>query len=257
MRDQIKDKVYFEQTILRCSKSEETRREKLFNNKIAEDRILPVSRARASNLVRLLIAKYSIGHSINELISNYKEAVILVERSYKSFWKIKIGNPPQIFDQYILSTYDEILWLISFGILVNIEDKYLQLLAKLIDSDNIQDKLFEYLLSNQLNERNNHMHESDDGGSGIRDIFALLRVAINKEDKNACQKLVEKFLTNEWYIGHKDASWYDSHKGDTYIGYWCFEAAAVTCIKGLDDSSYRDHPYYPKDLADYYRANNS
>ena len=31
------------------------------------------------------------------------------------------------------------------------------------------------------------------------------------------------------------------------------EAAAVTVILRIDDSSYRDKPYYPKDLVDYAR----
>jgi hypothetical protein len=36
-------------------------------------------------------------------------------------------------------------------------------------------------------------------------------------------------------------------------GYWSWEAAAVTVISRIDDSSYRDKPYYPKDLVDYAR----
>jgi hypothetical protein len=40
---------------------------------------------------------------------------------------------------------------------------------------------------------------------------------------------------------------------DWYYGRWSFEAAAVVAIKGLDDASFRDNPYYPKDLVDYYR----
>src|SRR5690606_28895315 len=35
--------------------------------------------------------------------------------------------------------------------------------------------------------------------------------------------------------------------------YWSWEAAATTFVLDIDDSSYRDMPFYPKDLADYAR----
>ena len=93
----------------------------------------------------------------------------------------------------------------------------------------------------------------------IPEVFKSLREAILEEDTIIAQSFIKQFIENEWYQNHKkaDSGWVDSHKSehDLYVGYWCFEAAAITCIKGLDDSSYRDHPYYPKDLADYYRAN--
>lgn len=56
-----------------------------------------------------------------------------------------------------------------------------------------------------------------------------------------------------------DASWHDGHldarrggKG-TYVGYWAIEAAAVALLLQMDDSAFRDHPLYPKDLADFAR----
>ena len=43
---------------------------------------------------------------------------------------------------------------------------------------------------------------------------------------------------------------YGLHKNvhDLYVGYWCFIAAAIVKIKDLDDSTFRDNKYYPKDL---------
>jgi hypothetical protein len=47
--------------------------------------------------------------------------------------------------------------------------------------------------------------------------------------------------------------WWDGHGiidrgGLAYSGYWCFEAAAVVKLLGIDDSSFRDNEYYPADL---------
>jgi len=38
---------------------------------------------------------------------------------------------------------------------------------------------------------------------------------------------------------------------NTYVGYWCFAAAAIVKLKNLDDSSFRDNDYYPKDMLQY------
>jgi hypothetical protein len=56
--------------------------------------------------------------------------------------------------------------------------------------------------------------------------------------------------------------WHDGHLVQTeeysnYEGYWAFEAAAVCVIHGIDDTSFRDHLIYPKDLADWARANDA
>lgn len=40
----------------------------------------------------------------------------------------------------------------------------------------------------------------------------------------------------------------------SFVGYWCLEAAAAVMIKGLDDTSLRDHPHYPGDLVTFARG---
>ncbi len=40
---------------------------------------------------------------------------------------------------------------------------------------------------------------------------------------------------------------------NSYVGYWCLEAAAAVVMMDIDDSSFRDHPHYPKDWADWAR----
>ena len=74
------------------------------------------------------------------------------------------------------------------------------------------------------------------------------------EDRPA---LVKEFLDG-WYKGLKGCYWHDTHtdqEGSSYFGYWAFEAALVTVLWDIDDQSYRDHLVYPKDLADWVRAN--
>ncbi|MFT4267600.1 MAG: DUF1911 domain-containing protein [Xenophilus sp.] len=70
---------------------------------------------------------------------------------------------------------------------------------------------------------------------------------------------VKEYLDN-WYQSFEGLPWHDGHlhavEGEymPYYGYWSFEAAAVCIINDIDDSSFRDHIHYPKDLADWARA---
>lgn len=64
--------------------------------------------------------------------------------------------------------------------------------------------------------------------------------------------LVKEFVET-WYKGMKPTYWYGAHTDGLYFGYWCLEAALVTVLWDIDDSSYRDNLVYPKDLVDYAR----
>jgi hypothetical protein len=64
--------------------------------------------------------------------------------------------------------------------------------------------------------------------------------------------LVESFLNN-WYPSNRSVYWAGEAEtipmgGLAYGGYWSFEAAAVVKILGINDSSFRDNPFYPGDL---------
>jgi hypothetical protein len=67
--------------------------------------------------------------------------------------------------------------------------------------------------------------------------------------------LVKEFVET-WYRHMKPCYWYGTHTDGytSYFGYWAFEAALVTVLWDIDDSSYRDHLVYPKDLVDWYRS---
>jgi hypothetical protein len=56
---------------------------------------------------------------------------------------------------------------------------------------------------------------------------------------------------DHWYEASRYEPYYDSHaRGNQFLGYWSWEAAALTVALRIDDASYRDHAYYPRDMAD-------
>jgi len=72
--------------------------------------------------------------------------------------------------------------------------------------------------------------------------------------KEQRQASLKKYLSS-WYKGMKGCYWYGRHKARVanFTGYWSFEAALVTLLYDLEDSSYSHMLYYPKDLVAHAR----
>ncbi|MFA0960740.1 PoNe immunity protein domain-containing protein [Roseivirga sp. BDSF3-8] len=253
MRDQIKDKSYFVTFLSKLENLDRQTEEKIASGSVKPDRVLPARLSMINSLIRRISAKYSSGMSPDQLLKEYFEATDLISTYWPGNCKF-IGKKREILDQYSLGNYDTMLWMFSLGYLLDVSIVQFEKLVNVIDQDQVKDKLFEFITSAKIPNRPKLKEESYKHGWKL---FGKLREATETEDKAKAESLIKAFLEKDWYKEHKNAGWYDNHKGkhDTYSGYWCFEAAAVTCIKGLDDSTYRDQQYYPKDLADYYRAN--
>lgn len=89
----------------------------------------------------------------------------------------------------------------------------------------------------------------------------LLDAAFTADTDGEASAFVKKYLDG-WYKGFEGVSWHDGHLVHKehmmpYYGYWSFEAAAVCVIYDIDDSLFREHLVYPKDLADWARRNDS
>lgn len=66
--------------------------------------------------------------------------------------------------------------------------------------------------------------------------------------------LIKEYLIG-WYEASHREPYYDTHtSGSSFMGYWAWEAAAITVALDVDDHSYRDLPFYPRDLVDHFRS---
>ena len=71
---------------------------------------------------------------------------------------------------------------------------------------------------------------------------------ITQLPKSEAEKAIKEYL-QIWYSLHKEDPWYNTHLRDKgYSGYWAWEVGAVVKKMGLDDSSFKDNPYYPYDI---------
>ena len=146
MRDTIKDKLYFERYIQSSEASYKKRVEKLRNGKIKHSRIRPVKIDMIRRLIRTIAAKYSLGLDTDFLVPDYTICVDLISDSWTGQRKL-IANNHKTLDQYSLDAYDDMIWMLSLGYLLNVPIGQFKKLVIVIDQDNVRDKLFEFIIS--------------------------------------------------------------------------------------------------------------
>lgn len=207
--------------------------------------------------INAINAYYSSTNNFGEIHKLLVESFKLVNEGWINNWgKVKMGKIQIVYNFYNLSYYDELLGLLSLGYLFDIDDYTFKLIVDVNDRDKVKDELFEFIIRAKFPERLPIESESYDKYFIVPKAFDSLRKAIKESDKKQASQLVSKFVRSEWYNNHKSCGWSGTHRRENgvYSGYWCWEAAAVTCIMDLDDSSYRNWKYYPKDVVDYFRS---
>ncbi|MFC4623614.1 PoNe immunity protein domain-containing protein [Comamonas nitrativorans] len=87
-----------------------------------------------------------------------------------------------------------------------------------------------------------------------------LQTVLSAPGKAGKQAGIERYMA-QWNGMMRPFGWKPKRNYDPRPGYgddlflkFAYEAALVVCGWDLDDSAFRDHPYYPRDLVDYYRA---
>jgi Domain of unknown function (DUF1911) len=115
------------------------------------------------------------------------------------------------------------------------------------------DMVFEAIIEPAVADPNNEVEEFFH-----EEPYGLLIDAIYTAKTPAeASAFVNKYLEG-WYKAFEGVPWHNGHLVVTneymaYEGYWAFEAAAICVIHNIDDSTFRDHIVYPKDLADWAR----
>lgn len=207
-RDTRKDYYYFEEYISN-QKKRITRFENIREKLSDEDKIKECNVVLANLHKNMFFAMFSAGYERNELIKSFNTYI----------------------DYMLLAkdvSYDELVNAAAIDIFLNsARKKELSVLSSISEKDALSDALLgipredEYLLYK----------------ANYEVFYKFLNDAISKED-------FIKYITDEWYASCKDLYWYDSLKSesDTYVGYWCWLAAAILSLKELSV----DNEYIPK-----------
>lgn len=167
------------------------------------------------------------------------------------------GNNPSVLEKYLIDGIDsientnknagylQILWMVSLGILLEVESEIFIRISKLVKRGKYKDALLDFLLKscNVGWSENNTVYEEANPYAKTAEIIEL---AIY--DKEAASKRLEKYMNEEWFKGHYSYEWKNAHKRHGYFGFWSFESAAIAKILDLNDDVLKDNNHYPYDL---------
>jgi hypothetical protein len=233
MRDQNRDREHFEKEY---RKRDELilESEELLHAKQKDGTVTPYQYwSVAMDYFDKIRIQYSLGLPVGDLRSVYAKALDY----YVQGWDEQEA------------TYADMLSMTALAILLQIPDTDFDRLVAYIDktennknlADWYPDALLGLLIHARRPERK--IPERLLVASVYRDLYR----AAQMEGEKAADALKE--YMESWYELNNGAPWYNSHlKPQGYKGYWAWEVAAVVKVKQIDDSSFRDHPYYPADM---------
>lgn len=252
MRQKFKDLDYYSRFISELCFIEQRSIERHKLGQIPQGRInVSLDLFRTQSLKKTIL-KYTFGLPLEQVKKEFKNVIEYTNESWIGLWTLKL-SADNFLKQYILSGYDEMLWMLSLGYLLEIPEEDFKKFVNLIDKDGVKDYLFEFIIKAKLKDRPLITEESYEQVFLVPKKFDKLRTAICILEKKNAEKLVRDYIVQDWYKNRKGSGWYDNHKSihDIYFGYWSFETAAIVKIMNLDDNNIVDCQYYPKDLLDF------
>ena len=174
-----------------------------------------------------MIATYTAGFSIVDFKGQYIKYVESLQLSWQSN-----------------SGYEQMVWVLSIGILLEIEEMIFDQLVDLVKKDDPEDYLIDYLIQSRHPEWTIRVNYN------FPKPYGFTRKIIEEEDSEQALKLLKKYLAKKWYQGSRDTGWYNLHKTNnrSYYGYWSFESGSICKLKGLDYKELEGVPYFPYDL---------
>ena len=181
-----------------------------------------------SKNILIIENEYSRGDSIEELEPVFRKSIENFSQGFSEDYQ----------------GYPLLLQMVSLGILLDVKPKEFEkikdFIYKVHNSSNIEpiwkpDNLIFFLLGDQENKRQ--------GDTPYEKLYEITQLT-----KEEAEKRIKDYL-EKWYRMHKDDPWYNTHLRDTgYSGYWAWEVAAVVKKMGLDDTRFKNNPYYPYDM---------
>ncbi|MCW2294855.1 hypothetical protein M2262_004905 [Pseudomonas sp. BIGb0408] len=245
-RDTLKSKEFFDKWISYDLERMQQKQNRLDSGGIP----LPYGKVTAAadlcnKALEVIVMSYSRGDRVADfsghvvrLLAEREQLKALCDALPKDEQKKRIQYERLSFDNYL-----DFFWWLSLAVCLGMDEAHLERVIALINNagqDALLDRIAVKLGAHQRAVSNELVFPKQ---------YALLLQALDAPSQEQ-SNLVKKFLDG-WYKGNKNlAAWYDNHKGEDtgYVGYWCFEAALVVKLFGIDDSSFRTHAHYPADL---------
>ena len=215
---------------------------------------MEATRGRAWEAIDHLTMCYSAGHSLTELRSFYPTALEYWEAyaKYHTAWYDSEGTAlEKRIPHFALpdDDFEQVNRMVCFSILLG-WGNLIQRLLSVIDYNNHEaDGMLERIFAFFVNDR----AAPPDECTRHLPYFKTLKIFKAVPEKRA--ELMAEYL-EDWYHASRREPYYGSHEEgrSNFMGYWSWEAAVITFLLKIDDTSYRDAKFYPKDLVEFART---
>jgi Domain of unknown function (DUF1911)/Domain of unknown function (DUF1910) len=245
-RDNLKNKEYYDKWLSYDSEIIREIQGSIDSNEIPA----PYGRVGAASDLRMKARRRCIMRfSRGDALSDFRDDVSSLLIAYEQLRRLCDALPPNEqsyrvqYERLSFDNYLDFFWWLSLATCMNMDEAHLKRVLALVNNagkDALLDRIAVKLGDHQRVVASELAFPKQYG--------LLLKALDAPSDEQS--KLVKKFLDG-WYKGNRNkAPWYDNHEGEDtgYIGYWCFEAALVVKLFGIDDSTFRTHVHYPVDL---------
>ncbi|MFM0692083.1 DUF1911 domain-containing protein [Paraburkholderia graminis] len=207
----------------------------------------------ASESFQLLLLDYTAGRPIEELNAQFPEIIGRFDLYVANEVSPRSKSPPEnradAFEITQLDAYVYVLWLLALCSLLG-RPEFIPTVVRWVDKTREFNRGRDGLFENVMQALTGSHVVSERVLLHPEPYRPLARATVSAPEERPA--LVKEFVQG-WYKGMKPTYWHGAHTDGLYFGYWCLEAALVTVLWDIDDSSYRDNLVYPKDLVDYAR----
>lgn len=247
LRDKLRDKVYFDESVEFTFETIEEYIDDLnHDNSLSIASKMNFSFGVVDYLVSLMHERYSRGDDLAEFKAHLETAL-----EYRGWQKHYADALPRK-EQKARIEWEEvgeddlrriIIWL-AFAYCLEMGQDYYQQVFELIANQG-QDGILDNIAV-KMGDTNREVA----GSTLFKKRFGKLYKIIQGTPEQR-PALVKAYL-DAWYKAEGSPD-YHLMDTDAYIGYWCWGAALMVKLYNIDDSSFIDHEYYPKDLVHWQR----
>jgi hypothetical protein len=213
-----------------------------------EGALLRLTHARTQYALDLLSLGYSAGHDIDALRAFFPALLDYVEEyahHSEAFNQTDEGlrtQGPHIAIQDV--EFTDANRLLCFAILLEWQETIPRIMA-IIDYNNpLRDGMLERLASVYMARSTPLPSEC------TRHLPYQRTLAVFDASPAERPERMREYLEG-WYAASRREPYYEQHTRDRFLGYWSWEAAAITVALDIDNAGYRDLTFYPRDMAKF------
>jgi hypothetical protein len=216
-----------------------------------EAALMRLTYARADYGLDLLTLSYSAGADVESLQAFFPALLGYVEE-YALYSEALNRTPEELRTQRAHIpiadlAYQDANRLLCFAILLGWQE-YVPRIMAIIEYKNPRDAMLERLASI-------HTARPQPLPNGCTRSLPYSRTLAIFDARPADRAELMRSYLEGWYRASRDEPYYNAHSiGNQFLGYWSWEAAAITVALRIDDAPYRDHRCYPRDMADLGRT---